>query len=108
MTGQSSTPYVAARPVAAVFDLDKTITRRATFIPFLLSVARRDPQTLIHAAPIAGAGLAYKLGLVSRARVKEIMLSGFLGTARRPEVSKYADDVVAACIARGLRPGNRA
>ena len=105
MTGQSSSPEVAARPVAAVFDLDKTITRRATYVPFLLSVARHDLRKLLYAAPIASAGLAYKLGLISRGRVKEIMLSSILGRTSRAEVAAYAEAFVAACVARGLRPG---
>jgi HAD superfamily hydrolase (TIGR01490 family) len=105
MTGQSGSPEVAARPVAAVFDLDKTITRRATYVPFLLSVAHRDARKLLSVVPIAAAGLAYKFGLISRGRVKEIMLSTVLGKASRAEVAAYADAFVAECVAGGLRPG---
>ena len=105
MTEQSNPPDVAARPVAAVFDLDKTITRRATYIPFLLSVARHDPHKLLWAAPIVTAALAYKTGLVSRGRVKEIMLGAVLGKASRAEVAAHAKAFVAECITRGLRPG---
>lgn len=105
MSGQSSSPDVAARPVAAVFDLDKTITRRATYVPFLLSIARCDFRKLLYAAPIAGAGLAYKLGLISRGRVKEIMLSTIVGRASRSEVAAYAEAFVAECVTRGLRSG---
>jgi len=105
MTGQSSPPDVAARPVAAVFDLDKTITRQATYIPFLLSVARHKVFKLLYVVPIVGAGLAYKIGLISRGRVKELMLTAILGKASRAEVAAYAEAFVAECVGRGLRPG---
>ncbi len=105
MTRQSSPPDVVARPMTAVFDLDKTITRRATYLPFLLSVARHDPRKLLRAAPIVAAALAYKIGLVSRGRVKEIMLGAVLGKASRAEVAAYANAFVSDCVAHGLRPG---
>jgi HAD superfamily hydrolase (TIGR01490 family) len=102
---QSSTVQAQARPVAAVFDLDGTITKRATYLPFLLSVARLRPSKFLHAGPILVAALAYKLGLISRGRVKEIMLGAVLGKASRDEVAVYADTFVAQCLSRGLRPG---
>ena len=105
MTGPSSPADDTARRVAAVFDLDKTVTRRATFIPFLLSVARRDALKLLWSVPVAAAALAYILGLISRGRVKEIMLGAVLGKASRSEVAAYADAFVAQCMAGGLRPG---
>ena len=107
VAGQPPALNVEARPVAAVFDLDKTVTKRATYIPFLLSVACRKPLTLLYAVPIVFAALAYKLGLISRGRVKEIMLRAVLGQATRAEVAAYAEAFVAACIGRGLRPGAR-
>jgi HAD superfamily hydrolase (TIGR01490 family) len=64
----------------AVFDLDRTITRKGTYSPFLLYAARHlNPVrlALIPAVIIAMAG--YKLRLMSRTRLKEIMHQLMLG-----------------------------
>jgi HAD superfamily hydrolase (TIGR01490 family) len=106
-TGRPRVPEGATRPVAAVFDLDRTVTKRATYIPFLLSVARRRPVKLLYAGAIVLAGLAYKLGLISRGRVKEFMLRTIVGKATRAEVADLAESFVAACLGHGLRPGAR-
>ncbi len=92
------------RPVAAIFDLDRTITRRATYTPFLLSVARRRPGTFRHLFAIATAALCYKLGLTSRKRLKEVMLGAVLAGASRPEVAEFAAAFVERWSRSGLRP----
>jgi HAD superfamily hydrolase (TIGR01490 family) len=107
VTERPGSPKVATRPVAAVFDLDKTVTKRPTYVPFLLSVARREPSKLLYAGPIVLAGLAYKIGLISRGRVKEFMLRAIVGRASRAEVAAHAEAFVAECLDRGLRPGAR-
>lgn len=100
--GESGPP-----PVAVVFDLDRTITRRGTFTPFLLFVARRKPWKYLTAGPILLAALGYGLGLISRGRLKEIMLTAVLGGASRGEVTAYAEAFVDRCLDGGLRPGAR-
>jgi HAD superfamily hydrolase (TIGR01490 family) len=94
-----------AKPVAAVFDLDGTITQHPSYIPFLYSVARRTPLKLLYAGPILLAALAYKLGLITRGRLKEFMLKTVLGGASREAVTAYAVAFVERCISHGLRPG---
>jgi HAD superfamily hydrolase (TIGR01490 family) len=93
------------RPVAAVFDLDGTVTAHPTYIPFLFSVARRKPPKLLYAGPIVLAAVAYKLGLITRGRLKEFMLKTVLGGASREAVAAYAAAFVERCIGHGLRPG---
>lgn len=96
-----------SRPVVAVFDLDRTITRYGTYVPFLWSVALRHPLRLLYAGPILLTAIAYKLGFITRKRLKEFMLSRVLGGASRAEVEAWAAAFVARCTARGIRPGAR-
>ena len=93
------------RPVIVVFDLDRTITRFGTYTPFLLSVARRRPLRLLLAVPLAIAALVYKLGLISRKRLKEHMLCAVLCGAGRDQVARYAASFTSYWAANRVRPG---
>ncbi len=96
-----------ARPMAAIFDLDRTVTRRPTFTAFLFFAARRRPAKLLLAPALAVAGLGYKLGLITRKRLKEIMLSAVLAGRPRARVMELAEAFVAGRLRNGLRPGAR-
>ncbi len=93
-----------ARPVAAIFDLDRTITRHGTFTPFLWSVACRRPGKFVHLPAIALAALRYRLGAIDRKRLKEVMLAAVLGGAARPAVDEYAAAFARDTVPAGLRP----
>jgi len=93
------------KPFAAIFDLDKTITRHATYTPFVLSVARLKPMKFIHAVPIILAAIAYTMGIVTRARLKEIMLRAVLLGATREEVAQLSDAYADECINGNLQAG---
>ena len=92
------------RPVAAIFDLDRTITRHGTFTPFLWSVAYRRPWTFVHLPAIALAALGYRFGAIDAKRLKEVMLAAVLGGAARSAVDAYAAAFVARTVPAGLRP----
>ncbi len=88
----------------AIYDMDKTITQRATYAAFLTHMAlARAPWRLVF-LPVAGVVmLGYVLRLLSRARVKEInqgLLIGFRVSraAIMPAVEQYADKVVAGNV----------
>lgn len=90
-------------PVAAIFDLDGTVTRFGTFTPFVVFVARRRPGKFIHALPIALCALAYQLRLLSRSRLKEIMLGAVLSARPRAEIEAIAQAFTAWCLQRLVR-----
>lgn len=95
----------APRPVVAIFDLDRTITRHGTYTPFLLSVAGRNPGRLwglIRALPIAA---GYLLGLVSRKFLKEAMLRAVLDDKSKTNINAHVTMFVDKLIASGLRSG---
>ena len=64
----------------SIYDLDKTITRGATFIPFLRhAVLRLAPWRLMLLPIVMIVTLAYGLKLISRGRLKEINLGLLVG-----------------------------
>ena len=94
----------------AVYDMDRTVTRRATYTPFLLHCASRGaPWRLLFLPLVALSMLTYVLRLVDRARLKEINHRLLLGRTIHPRdlkplVESFADKQ----IATNIRPGARA
>ena len=65
----------------SIFDMDKTITRAATFGPFLIyAVPRYAPWRVVFAPLVLLTTLGFLLRIVSRGRLKEINLALMLGT----------------------------
>lgn len=92
----------------AIYDMDKTVTRKATFTPFLLHAARRlAPWRLLLLPAVAATGLLYAVRLVDRARLKELnyqLLVGHVAPARlEPVIQSFADAQVATNILPGAR-----
>ena len=76
----------------ALFDLDRTITRYATFTPFLLGyVLRHHPWRLLAAPAVLAAFAAYRFGWTSRTNLKSVMLRLTLGAAPMDSLANYAD-----------------
>jgi HAD superfamily hydrolase (TIGR01490 family) len=74
----------------AFYDLDKTITRRATFGPLIFHVIRHySPGRAVLVPLMAIFGVAYLLGLTSRTRLKERNLALLVGL--RPRVDHLRD-----------------
>lgn len=93
----------------AIYDMDRTVTRRATYTPFLLHCAvRRGPWRLLFLPLVIVSMLVYVAGLIDRARLKEINQHLLLGRRihpreLRPLVESFADRQVAT----NIRPGAR-
>lgn len=82
----------------AIYDMDKTITRRPTWTPFLAAWARAHPARLAGLAATVGPLALYGLKRIDRARLKEMTQRLVMGKrADRAEV-----DRVAADFARGV------
>lgn len=94
----------------AVYDLDRTITRRPTYVLFLIHCAlRRQQWRLLFVPVVMLAMLAYGFGLFDRGRLKEISQALLIGRkvhARelRPLAASFAQET----DARNIRPGARA
>lgn len=93
----------------SIYDLDKTITRRATFMPFLAhSVMAAAPWRLVLFPAVIVITLIYALKLINRGRLKEINLGLLLGrriddaqltdVSRRFAVKTLRDNVLALAV----------
>ena len=93
----------------AIYDMDKTITRRPTYTPFLLHAAvKRAPWRLLLLPFVGLSVLAYLLRAIDRAKLKEINHRLLIGSAVReqqllPVVRSFAEKT----LADNLRPGAR-
>ncbi len=91
----------------AIYDMDRTVTRAGTFTPFLIHAALRRAPWRLALLPLGGlAMLAYLLGAITRARLKEWNQALLLGRhiprgALAPVAASYAERLAR----RGLRPG---
>lgn len=92
----------------AIYDMDKTVTRRPTYGPFLaFALVRLAPWRLLLTPALLVTGLGYALRLIDRARLKEInyrLLVGRVAPERlEPVVQGFADRQLATNIMDGAR-----
>lgn len=91
----------------AIYDMDRTVTRHATYTPFLLHcAARRAPWRLIFLPLVVGSMLAYVAKLIDRARLKEINHRLLLGSKIHPRnLAPLVDSFAERQVATNIRPG---
>jgi HAD superfamily hydrolase (TIGR01490 family) len=93
----------------AIYDMDRTVTRRPTYTPFLLHCAlKAAPWRLLLLPLVLLSMLAYGAKLIDRGRLKEINHRLLLGAKRhhtdlKPLVDSFAD----RALANNIRPGAR-
>jgi HAD superfamily hydrolase (TIGR01490 family) len=93
----------------AIYDMDRTVTKRPTYTPFLLHCARRRaPWRLLLLPLILAPLLAYVVRAIDRARLKEIMHHLLIGWRVHPaELKALVDSFADAQVAANIRPGAR-
>jgi HAD superfamily hydrolase (TIGR01490 family) len=91
----------------AVYDMDRTVTKRATYTPFLLHCAlRRAPWRLLFLPLVLLSMFAYALRLIDRGRLKEISHRLLLGAKIHPDdLGPLVDSFAEAQVANNIRPG---
>ena len=89
----------------AIYDMDKTITQRATLMPFLFyACVRTKPWRLVLLPLVALASAAYGIKLIDRARLKEINLRLMLGRKMPLHVAGgFARSTLAQNVCAGAR-----
>jgi HAD superfamily hydrolase (TIGR01490 family) len=94
----------------AVYDMDRTVTRRPTYSSFLLHCALRRAPWRMLLLPVVGASLAaYAARLIDRARLKEINHHLLLGRrVHASELKPLVDSFAERQIASNIRPGAKA
>ena len=93
----------------AIYDLDRTLTRRATYTPFLIHCAlRRAPWRLLLLPLVLLSVLAYALKIIDRGRLKEINHRLLLGRWIHPkDLKPLVDSFADATVTGNIRPGGR-
>ena len=91
----------------AIYDMDRTVTRRATYTPFLLHCAvRRAPWRLLLMPFVIASMLAYVVKLIDRGRLKEINHRLLLGHNRHPsELKPLVESFAEKMLSSNIRPG---
>ncbi|HWH22655.1 MAG TPA: HAD-IB family phosphatase [Allosphingosinicella sp.] len=94
----------------AIYDMDRTITRRATYTPFLIHAALRlAPWRLLLLPIVLLPMLAYLFKLIDRGRLKEINYALLVGRGVAPErLEPVIESFAEKQIATNIMPGARA
>jgi phosphoserine phosphatase len=94
----------------AIYDMDRTVTQRATYTPFLIHCAvRRAPWRLALLPFVIASMLAYVLKIIDRGRLKEINHRLLIGHKRHAhELKPLIDSFAEKMLASNVRPGARA
>ncbi|MEA3063670.1 MAG: hypothetical protein QOJ27_98 [Sphingomonadales bacterium] len=97
------------KALLAIYDMDRTITRRATYTPFLIHAALALAPWRLALMPLALLATAgYGLKLIDRGRLKEINYALLVGRGVAPErldpvIERFADRQLATNILPGAR-----
>ena len=93
--------------VAAIFDLDYTITRRDTYLHFLLGYLHRHPERMLRCGWLPFAVAIYKLKIRDNGWLKQTFLHAVAGGAKRAEIRKWVQEFIERILAKEIRPGAR-
>lgn len=87
----------------AIFDLDGTLTRRDTYLAFLMLGLLRRPARWIRTPILSLAVIIHFLGIRDNTWLKRIFLRAILGDMSRAQMTAMADYFVERLLAQGLR-----
>jgi len=92
-------------PTIAIFDLDSTITRKDTYLAFLISLLLAKPWRLTRCLHLPVAIILHKTGLRNNSWLKAIFLRAIAGGLDRNNIEVCADRFLNKLQHNGLRPG---
>ena len=90
----------------AIYDMDRTITHYGTYTPFLMSWAlRHRPWRLLFTPVVVLCLGAYAAKLITRGRLKTLMLSMMVGKPTRTALEPAIEHFVGRLMAKAVYPG---
>jgi HAD superfamily hydrolase (TIGR01490 family) len=92
-----------ARRTLAVFDLDHTLTKRDTYVPYLLGFLWRNPRAMLRTWKLPWAVARFKLGLGDNSQLKESFLAAFLAGTQLEKVGSWSALYVDRLLNVGIR-----
>lgn len=87
----------------ALFDLDGTITRRDTYLAYLIGYLLRHPSRLFRTVPLAWAVALHKAGRRDNTWLKIRFLRAILGGVERASLERWTDAFLDRTLGYGLR-----
>ena len=85
-----------------LFDLDGTITRRATLLPFVAGLLRRNPTRALRLSAVLPALLSFAAGRSDRGALKAEFIRATIGGLPRAVIADWTARFVPRLVATGL------
>ena len=104
MASPASSDTRATAAALAIFDLDGTLTRRDTLLPYLTSFLAPRPARWPRLFSVFSALASFAVGKLDRDRCKERIICVCLGSATREELDAHTERFVTKVLARGMSP----
>ena len=90
----------------AIYDMDRTITHYGTYTPFLMAWAlRHQPWRLLFTPVVVLCLAAYTAKLITRGRLKTLMLSMLVGKPTRTALEPAINHFVTRLMSKAVYPG---
>lgn len=88
----------------ALFDLDGTLTRRDSLLPYVLGFCRRHPLRLLRLVAMPWHLLRYLFSHRDRGQLKQALIVRVLGGASRDQIARWNERFVRQLLLQGLHP----
>ena len=85
-----------------MFDLDGTLTRHDTLLPYLTGFLRQDPQRVVRLARVLPVLAGFAVGRADRGALKSAAIRAVLGGRTRAELEAWTGEFVSQLIPGGL------
>ena len=89
--------------LVAVFDLDGTLTRHDTYLPYLIGFFIRQPWRIFRLWNLPWYIALYACGKVNNSDLKQKFLSAFLGGVERQQISTWTNVFLDKLLQSGIR-----
>ena len=90
------------KKIVAIFDLDSTLTKKDTYVAFLVHVLRRYPQRLWRTIGLPFAIIIYKLGFKDNSWLKQVFLTAICGGLNRQQIQECTDKFIDNLFKKGI------
>jgi len=90
------------KKMVVIFDLDSTITKKDTYVAFLLSVLRCYPLRLLGTVGLPFAVVIHKLGFKDNSWLKQVFLKAIVGGLNQQQVQACANKFIDGLFKQGL------
>lgn len=87
-----------------IFDLDGTITRRDTYVAYLLHVLARRPARILNCLGLPLTVMQFKSGRITNDEIKRAFLKGVMGDCTRGEVERFTAEFVTRRFSKIVKP----